>query len=708
MCGCCSGSPATPGHPHTELHRRLVDSSSIRAGSSSASRCRSRSHEGFGVKTKRKEKCASSSTEDHLSGRSVGLDHDAGSSVSCSYRVDPRNSQESERRPVTHCEAVSETVGSDGSCVQRDTFWPAVHETLAVVAQDHRVFPEGQPVSHDQGHAAMLTCLRHVEETVVPVTRPRVGGSVSSRNANDGRLPHGLGSGHEWPLRSRSVGRSPSQLAHQLPGDAGSFSSIEAFSSRPRRPSCASSHRQYVGGLLHQPPGGSAFAPPVQAGAPDPSVGPGETALLEGSVHPWVRQSGSRHPVETGAEARGMDAPHRGDGADLEEVRSSPGGLVCVSRDLTMSPLVLSDSSSSTGAGCHGADVAEASSVRLPPDCSAPGSSGESSPGRGSSLVSSPVLAGPSMVCGPGSPSRRLSMGDSRSAGSPLTGRGHHSSPPPRVVEAMGVALRVRESTIAAHHAPVGEQSLGRNPLVTRFLRGTRRLRPPVRPRMPTWDLAVVLEALSKAPFEPLEEVPWRFLTVKTVFLLAISSLKRVGDLQALSVAPSCLEFAPGMARAFLYPRPGYVPKVPSVVPRPVILQAFCPPPFRDSDQEKLNCVCPVRALDTYVHRAALWRKSDQLFVCYGPYKKGLPANKQTLSRWIVDAITTAYESSDLPSPLGVRAHSTRGMAASKAFSSGVSMHNICNAAGWSTPLTFVRFYSLDLDATPGSSVLSA
>ncbi len=77
VCGCCS--PATLGHPHTELHRRLVDSSSIRAGSSSASRCRSRSHEGFGVKTKRKEKCASSSTEDHLSGRSVGLDHDAGS-----------------------------------------------------------------------------------------------------------------------------------------------------------------------------------------------------------------------------------------------------------------------------------------------------------------------------------------------------------------------------------------------------------------------------------------------------------------------------------------------------------------------------------------------------------------------------------------------------------------------------------------------------
>ncbi len=58
-----------------------------------------------------------------------------------------------------------------------------------------------------------------------------------------------------------------------------------------------------------------------------------------------------------------------------------------------------------------------------------------------------------------------------------------------------------------------------------------------------------------------------------------------------------------------------------------------------------------------YVHRAALWRKSDQLFLCYGPCKKGLPANKQTISRWIVDVFTTAYESSDLPSPLGVRAN---------------------------------------------------
>ncbi len=264
--------------------------------------------------------------------------------------------------------------------------------------------------------------------------------------------------------------------------------------------------------------------------------------------------------------------------------------------------------------------------------------------------------------------------------------------------------LRVYGAGIASYHAPMGGQSVGKDPLITCFLRGVMRLRPRVRSRVPPWDLAVVPKALCKPPFEPIEEVSERLLTLKTVLILVISSLKRVGDLQALSVAPSFIDFVPGLAKVFLYPRAGYVPKVPSSAPRPVVLQAFCPPPFREPDQEKLNCMCPVRALDAFVHRTALCRKTDQLLVCYGPPKKGLPAAKQTLSWLIVDAIIVAYESSDLPSPLGVKAHSTRGMAASKAFLAGVLIQDMCDAAGWSTLLTFIRFYDLDLLALLFSS----
>ncbi len=35
---------------------------------------------------------------------------------------------------------------NDVSCVQRDTFWPAVHETPIVVAQDQGVLPRGNPL----------------------------------------------------------------------------------------------------------------------------------------------------------------------------------------------------------------------------------------------------------------------------------------------------------------------------------------------------------------------------------------------------------------------------------------------------------------------------------------------------------------------------------------------------------------------------------
>ncbi|MGL4804411.1 MAG: hypothetical protein ACRC15_04575, partial [Cetobacterium sp.] len=207
-------------------------------------------------------------------------------------------------------------------------------------------------------------------------------------------------------------------------------------------------------------------------------------------------------------------------------------------------------------------------------------------------------------------------------------------------------------------------------------------------------------------PFEPLESVSDKFLTLKTIFLLAISSLKRVGDLQALSVSPTCLEFAPGMVKAFLYPRAGYVPKVLTNIPNPIVLQAFCPPPFSNQEQEKLNLLCPVRALDTYVHRTALWRKGEQLLVCFGPHNRGRPASKHTVSKWIVETISLAYQASGQPCPLAVRAHSTRSMAATRALISGVSLKEVCDAAGWSSPLTFVRYYNLDLDANPGSAVL--
>ncbi len=61
-----------------------------------------------------------------------------------------------------------------------------------------------------------------------------------------------------------------------------------------------------------------------------------------------------------------------------------------------------------------------------------------------------------------------------------------------------------------------------------------------------------------------------------------------------------------------------------------------------------------------------------------------------------MDAITLAYSSLGLQCPIGVRAHSTRGIASSWAWSREVAISEICEAAGWSSPSTFVRFYNLE------------
>ncbi len=257
--------------------------------------------------------------------------------------------------------------------------------------------------------------------------------------------------------------------------------------------------------------------------------------------------------------------------------------------------------------------------------------------------------------------------------------------------------LKVYVAAIAASHAPIAGQSLGRNTSVVRFLRGAMRLNPPRPLTVPTWDLPTVLRALKGPPFEPLQSTTLWSLSLKTALLLALASVKRVGDLQALSISPACLEFGPNYSKVVLKPRQGYVPKVLSTPFRAQVI-TFSVLPHSDEDQE-LSLLCPVRALRIYFERSAPFRRSEQLFVSFGNRARGRPVMKQRLSRWIVDAVTLAYSSLGLQCPIGVRAHSTRGIASSWAWSSGVSITEICAAASWASPSTFARFYNLDVPA---------
>ncbi len=273
---------------------------------------------------------------------------------------------------------------------------------------------------------------------------------------------------------------------------------------------------------------------------------------------------------------------------------------------------------------------------------------------------------------------------------------------------AAATTLRVYVVAIAAQRE-LDEIPLGRHRMVSAFMHGVRQLRL-VRPTaVPSWDFSVVLEGLVMAPFEPLESASERILTLKVTLLLAFTSLKKVGDLQPFSVSETCMYFAPGLVKVTLRPRPGYIPKVLSTLFRSqvVTLHSFHPPPFASSEDERLHMLCPVRALKLYVDRSKVWRKSSQLLVCFGAGRRGLATSKQRISHWVRDAISLASEARNLLSPLILQAHSTRGVASSQALFRGVPLEDICVAAGWSSPHTFVRFYNLDVDTAPGSQILS-
>ena len=265
--------------------------------------------------------------------------------------------------------------------------------------------------------------------------------------------------------------------------------------------------------------------------------------------------------------------------------------------------------------------------------------------------------------------------------------------------------LRVYASAISSRHERVDGATVGGHRLVSLFLRGALRLRPPRTLRAPAWDLPLVLEAMSLPPFEPLTQVGLKWLSMKVAFLLAITSAKRVGELQALSVAETCLRWNPDGSGVVLWPNVAFLPKVLSRthLNQPIRLSRFDSP----SEEGRSEMLCPVRALKAYIAATASFRQSEQLFVCHGGPNRGCALSKQRLSHWVVDAIKHAYGASGRPPPSGVRCHSTRSITTSWAALRGVPLEAICAAASWATPDTFTRFYRVNVaDHYPMEAVL--
>ena len=66
-----------------------------------------------------------------------------------------------------------------------------------------------------------------------------------------------------------------------------------------------------------------------------------------------------------------------------------------------------------------------------------------------------------------------------------------------------------------------------------RLLSSFHRDRPESSRNLPKWNLSVVLNELTKAPFEPMKDTDLKHVTLKTAFLLALASGKRRSEIHA-------------------------------------------------------------------------------------------------------------------------------------------------------------------------------
>ena len=240
-------------------------------------------------------------------------------------------------------------------------------------------------------------------------------------------------------------------------------------------------------------------------------------------------------------------------------------------------------------------------------------------------------------------------------------------------------------SAVFRFHLP----SLSSDPVLRDLLRSFRLSSAERIMRPPAWDLSKVLQYLVTSAFEPLSQASFRALTMKTLFLLALATAKRVGELQALSAvvtfvgADACLSYIPQ-----------FVAKSESLtrsIPRSFLVKSLAD--FAAGLDTDL-LLCPVRALRLYLPRArSLSPGRHRLFV--SPRRPSRAMSKNAVSFFLREVISAAGAAR--PHVGSLRAHDVRSVSTSVAFHRNWSVSSVLESATWASSSVFSSFYLRDI-----------
>ena len=247
--------------------------------------------------------------------------------------------------------------------------------------------------------------------------------------------------------------------------------------------------------------------------------------------------------------------------------------------------------------------------------------------------------------------------------------------------------LNRRPSTIDGYRTAIVDtlgptaQHIAHNADLHRLLSRFHRDRPKSSRNLPKWNPSVVLNELTKAPFEPMKDSDLKHLTLKTAFLLALASGKRRSEIHAW-VANKVANLGQ-WEKVALFPSSDFIAKNQlaregSQSVSPVTIPALTTIVDRQFKEDRT--LCPVRTLRFYLDQTKDLRGSRSLL--FISFKKGHTSDIRpaTLSSWLKQTILLCYKQADQQALdlVQVKAHDIRAFAASNVFYSGYRWTKSC------------------------------
>ena len=198
----------------------------------------------------------------------------------------------------------------------------------------------------------------------------------------------------------------------------------------------------------------------------------------------------------------------------------------------------------------------------------------------------------------------------------------------------------------------------------------------------------------SRSPYEPLRTSDKRFLTQKMLFLLALASAKRIGELHALSHRISHSRDWGEVSFNFIA---GFVAKTQDPSSSAPRFEGFTVPALPNASTNRDGrLLCPVQVVRCYLDRTAAHRpRCERLFVTAG---RSTEISKNTVSFLLRKTISKACQLSgrSVPDP-PPRARETRGIAPSLLFKKNFAVAQVLKAGTWRRHTTFTSHYLRDL-----------